>query len=390
MRNRPDVRVINYTLPPGVLMSGIVSELEERGLDPVVVVSSDAYRDDSDSSRRGRRDGVQVLQVPAMPPAIRWLVFLLRAAWVTLARPVPNTVLLTQPPLGFVLLALCARLRGGRVVLHVMDVYPATLTTSVAKRSPLVARLVTLIFEPLAKAGLRLTNCIISLGDCMRDVLVASGAPPARVTVVENWPSLTPAEELQEAARPAEVFRMLYSGNLGTGHDWETMARCLTLEAVEEHWPGRVRIRIGADGRRLDAARAAMAGHPCVEFLEPCSREQLQHRLESADVHLVTLRPEFVGLMVPSKFYNACALGKPVIFVGPGTSQIARTIVREGCGRVVQPGDHEGFKAVVDEYMASPELLSQHARHALSFAARHFADGPPRVADLYSGAREAG
>ena len=47
-------------------------------------------------------------------------------------------------------------------------------------------------------------------------------------------------------------------------------------------------------------------------------------RLSAADIHLVSLQPEWTGTLVPSKFFGSLAIGRPVIFAGSEDSAIAR------------------------------------------------------------------
>jgi hypothetical protein len=50
--------------------------------------------------------------------------------------------------------------------------------------------------------------------------------------------------------------------------------------------------------------------------------EQLANLLVSADAHLITLKPQFVGYVLPSKVYGCIASGKPVLFIGPESSDV--------------------------------------------------------------------
>jgi len=51
--------------------------------------------------------------------------------------------------------------------------------------------------------------------------------------------------------------------------------------------------------------------------------DRLALSLTVPDLHLVTLKPELEGLIVPSKFYSVLAAGRPVLFVGDPESEIA-------------------------------------------------------------------
>src|SRR5262249_48098129 len=76
-----------------------------------------------------------------------------------------------------------------------------------------------------------------------------------------------------------------------------------------------------------------------VHFKPYQPRALLAQSLSAADVHLVSLRPELEGLIVPSKFYGICAAGRPTVFIGDGDGEIARLIERHDCGRTVPMGD---------------------------------------------------
>ena len=68
---------------------------------------------------------------------------------------------------------------------------------------------------------------------------------------------------------------------------------------------------------------------------------------------------EFAGLMVPSKFYGVLAAGRPLIFIGPRTSEVARVVLDEGCGVVVEPGDGEGLSKAVQQLRQDPDAARQ-------------------------------
>ena len=68
-------------------------------------------------------------------------------------------------------------------------------------------------------------------------------------------------------------------------------------------------------------------------------RDQLYASLTLADVHLISMRGEMTGLVVPGKLYGAMAAGRPTLFVGPEHCESADTIRQAGCGLTVRLGD---------------------------------------------------
>jgi glycosyltransferase involved in cell wall biosynthesis len=69
-----------------------------------------------------------------------------------------------------------------------------------------------------------------------------------------------------------------------------------------------------------------------VRFLPYQPRENLRALFNAADVHLVTLRDEVSGMVVPSKYPSALAAGKPVLLVGGRGTEMRDEIGREGIG----------------------------------------------------------
>jgi hypothetical protein len=114
-------------------------------------------------------------------------------------------------------------------------------------------------------------------------------------------------------------------------------------------------------------AEVARRGLTSVDFKHYQPRALLAPSLSTADVHLVSLRPELEGLIVPSKFYGICAAGRPTLFIGDGDGEIASLIRRHDCGRSVSVGDGAALARTVLALAADPVAcrgLGQRARQA--------------------------
>jgi glycosyltransferase involved in cell wall biosynthesis len=77
--------------------------------------------------------------------------------------------------------------------------------------------------------------------------------------------------------------------------------------------------------------------------------------LSVPDVHLVCLKPDLEGLIVPSKFYGICAAGRPSLFVGDPDGEIARALRRGECGHSVATGDAAALAACVEALRADAD-----------------------------------
>jgi len=89
-------------------------------------------------------------------------------------------------------------------------------------------------------------------------------------------------------------------------------------------------------------------------------------RLASADIHMISLRQGWEGVVVPSKFFGSLAAGKPLLYCGTSDSCIAEIIQKEGFGFVV---DKNNVKNIADRF----EELSKNKTDLLNMQEAPFA-----------------
>ena len=212
-------------------------------------------------------------------------------------------------------------------------------------------------------ASLRGAEMNVVLSRAMAARLAASGVPRPRLTVIPNWADgerirpLAPRHNpLRAAWGLGDRFVVGYSGNLGCAHAVEPLLELIALLADE---PGLAFLFIGAGAgyRPLRAALAAR-GLENVVFRPYQDQALLPQSLTVPDVHLVTLRPEWEGLVVPSKLYGALAAGRPVVFIGDPEGDVAR-IVRDGPGLVARPDAMPALAAELRALRRDPARLAR-------------------------------
>jgi glycosyltransferase involved in cell wall biosynthesis len=86
--------------------------------------------------------------------------------------------------------------------------------------------------------------------------------------------------------------------------------------------------------------------------------------LSAPDVHLISLKPDLEGLIVPSKYYGIAAAGRPAIFVGHPEGELARIIRDSGTGFGIRDGDGAGLAEAILELAGNPELAAEQGRRA--------------------------
>jgi len=260
----------------------------------------------------------------------------------------------TDPPLISVVAALAARLRGARLINWLQDIFPETA----ARSGMWLARgLLGVLARGLRNWSLRRAVANVALGERMA-AEVRRFAPGGRVQVIPNWadgaairPLVPAASALRREWHLEGMFIAGYSGNLGRVHDCETLLAAARLLRKESE----LVFAVVGGGFHFPHVLAQRLANVAVRGYVP--EEQLGESLAAFDVHIVTLRPEFEGLVVPSKFYGAMAAGRAVIFVGDADGEIARLIKQDGCGLTVAPGDAAGLAGAIRELRADPQRL---------------------------------
>jgi hypothetical protein len=116
---------------------------------------------------------------------------------------------------------------------------------------------------------------------------------------------------------------ILYSGNWGVPHDEDTF-----VDAYAEYRRQSKRglaLWLNAIGAKADRVESAIRTRRApIHRSRLVSLRDLPRLLTAADVHLITLRDEFVGYVVPSKIHACIASGKRLLFVGSADSEVHR------------------------------------------------------------------
>ncbi|HEX9670257.1 MAG TPA: hypothetical protein VGC93_12355 [Thermoanaerobaculia bacterium] len=192
------------------------------------------------------------------------------------------------------------------------------------------------------------------LGEDQRERLLAQGIPAARIVLKRDpSPVAVPpgTEPLPPPAELAGKTLLLYSGNFGVAHDHETF-----VEGYRRHHgegSGRVGLWLNATGAKADRVEAALRdlGLP-FHRSRPLPLELLPRLLVTPAAHLITLRDEFVGYVLPSKVHGCIASGKAVLFVGSARSDVHRlcaAALPPDRYRRVEVGDAAGVARALEE-----------------------------------------
>jgi glycosyltransferase involved in cell wall biosynthesis len=255
-----------------------------------------------------------------------------------------------------------ARLRRRPFVLIAMDVYPDVI---VAHGALAAGSLINCVLEAIFRHAYRSARRVVSLGPVMSRRLIDKGVVSDRIREISNWATgptsvvRGAANRLREEWRLGTDFVLLYSGNLGIGHEFETFLR--GFAAARRSAAEAVLVIIGKGSRLQETQQLVrqLGLESAVRFADLVPAERLPESLGVADLAVATLREGFEGLIVPSKVPGYLARGIPVLYVGP-RSDIDHLIERYDCGYSLRNGDVAGVAAaILDAYADRERLLAR-------------------------------
>jgi glycosyltransferase involved in cell wall biosynthesis len=372
----------------GQLLHDLARTLHQRGHEVHVIASQGAY------SGGGERlpaeetiDGIHVHRTAAtglgrsniLFAALDYLTFYVLATLrcFTLRKMDVCLVLTTPPFIGLVGVVLHA-LRGTRLALWTMDLYPeVAIECDVLPAGSMRHR----FFAALSRLTYRKAAAIFALGEHMARRLTDAGADPETVYVVHNW---VPREVVYPVDRAESHMRrslqptpdqvvLMYSGNIGRGHGLDAAVDAIARLTPDQRRHVRV-VFVGSGRMRQPLLEKVeqLGLQDTVEFRDYQPLEMLSDSLGAADVHLVGQRPDMVGLIVPSKLYGILAAGRAVLFVGPEQCEVADILRSSGVGWIAQPHDPQSIAEALQGILENRSALRQKGRDARSFYEARF------------------
>jgi colanic acid biosynthesis glycosyl transferase WcaI len=370
---KPSIAVLYHFFPPddtisAVLFGDVASGLASRGWHVSAHPSTRSSQDDEVClSPREEWRGVSIRRIwrPNLRQAsdagrflnAAWMIFRWSMLALTL-RPRPDVLLVgTDPILSLSVARVWTIFSPGTKVVHwCHDIYPeAAIADGLLPRRGLLTR----FFAALMGSAYRKCSLIVDLGPCMRALLLKYPSAAKRETIVP-WAFEEPDAPLPMAvSERLAVFgnarlALLYSGSFGRAHSYKEI-----LDLAELLHPRGVKLVFSVRGKRQEELKKAVEQRSAdIGFVPFASSDKLQDRLACADIHVVTLRSDWTGMVVPSKFFGALAAGRPVLFVGSADSSLARWIQEFEIGWVLTSENLHQVSEQLLSYMESTEKIA--------------------------------
>jgi len=378
----PTLVVISQVYAPdpaavGQHITDVSEAMAARGWRVIVYTARRGY-DDPSRTYPGRelRNGVDVRRLPLSSLgkssiAIRLVggaLFLLQAtAAALLVRGVTAVLVSTSPPFAHVAALTLRALRSLPFVWWVMDVNPDQL---IASGRLTTTSALSRLLEAANRAALRTAFAVIVLDRFMRRRMLAKGASDATLHTIRPWSHNLAAASVDAESNPFRIrhapddaFVVMYSGNHAMQHPLETLLAA--AERLENDESIRF-VFVGGGAGKMAVEERIRAGARNILSLPFQPRESLATSLAAADVHVVSMADNVVGIVHPCKIYGALAAGRPILFFGPSQSHVGDLLHGAAYGVVIQHGDVDGTIRAIRGFQS----LTAAARSAIGQAAR--------------------
>lgn len=280
----------------------------------------------------------------------------------------PDVIFASSPPLPVAAAAMAVAFRH-RVpwVMDVRDLWPEVAVVLGELNDSRMIRAA----ERLEKRLYRSAAAIVTVTDSFCSDIAAKTSDGAKISVIRNgttplWLGLGGTEVNRiPLGLPTNRFVWTYAGNVGIAQGLE-----VAIDAAAELDDGYQLLIIGSGPmleRMKQRAEALPPGR--VVFHDLVEPALAAHYLRASDATLVPLAslPE-MEKFVPSKLFDCCAVGRPVILAAEGESrQLAE---RAGAVYPVPPGDPGALATAVRELRSDPELRKELGERGSAFASQ--------------------
>ena len=363
----------------GQLLTDLSEDLIKAGYQVRVVTGNPKYTCDKNNKipRREIYKGIEIIRLyntvfkkyRMTGRVLNYLTFHFFVFFQALFHEKPDLVFVLSTPPFISLSGLILKVfKGSKVIYNVQDLFPDLAV----ELGELKNKLFIKFLKKLSKLIIRKVDKVIVVGEYMEkktgEELLKETSKNNHIITIHNWADGDKIKVLRGDIEDNFLrkkwglegkFVVLYSGNIGYLHEFDTLisaADCIFKEGLTEI----VFIFIGEGIKKNYIKEKVRQKRLSNVLLFPYqSYEILNYSLGIASVSLVTLEKGFEGMVVPSKIYGILASGKPVVAVVGGKSEIVEIIEKGQCGKIVKIGDYQALVKCIKSYYENPTKCSE-------------------------------
>ncbi|RMH10900.1 MAG: glycosyltransferase WbuB [Planctomycetota bacterium] len=369
----------------GQHMHDAAAELVRRGYRVVVLTSGRGYDDPTVKYKaRETLDGVEIRRTAlssfgkkSIPlRVLAQLIFLVQCvARGLFVRDLQGVLVSTSPPMASVAALIVRFFRRVPLVYWVMDLNPDQMVElgKLKPNSPLVK-----LFNMFNRYILRRARAVVALDRFMAERLNRKLDVSDKLDIMPPWAHDSALEVVPHESNPFRAehglgsgpegkFCVMYSGN----HGFSTPVVTVLEAAVRMQDRENLRFFFIGGGVGKKDVRETIEKHKPTNIVDLPYQpfDRIKYSLSAADVHLVSVGDDVVGVVHPCKVYGAMAVARPILLLGPDPCHVSDIIREHKIGWHIKHGDVEGAIATIDQILATPreelEAMGKRARRLI-------------------------
>lgn len=342
----------------GQHMHDAAAEIVRRGHEALVLCSARGYDDPTKRyAARETREGVDIRRMPLSSFGKKTILHRLAGQGLFIAQILLRGLLSrhdailvsTSPPMCSLVAVVIRTIRRKPIVYWAMDINPdQVLAMGVMRPGSMPVR----AMDWLNRRILGCAHTVVALDRFMAERLRAKRDIPGLLHVDPPWPHDDHIETIDHADNPfrrdhtlgdgrapGSKFVVMYSGNHSPANPLDTI-----LAAAD-----RLRQRhdivflfIGGGKAKKQVEDAIARGSTNIRSLPYQPIETLKYSLSAADVHVVSVGDDVVGIVHPCKIYGSMSVARPVLTFGPVPSHVSDLVQGLKIGFHHAHGDVDG------------------------------------------------
>lgn len=265
----------------------------------------------------------------------------------------------TNPPFVYFIVPFIKLFKSKtKVLMWSFDLYPEAIFVSNKK----LPRIYEKILKRIAKYCYNQLDVIVDIGPCMRNIYRKYNHSASEYTLppwsfVEPTAILSTCNETRKKLFKDTALTLLYTGTIGNAHDFSFF---LKLARELNRRKASVGFCFAGFGNRFDDLKSQINDKDTnisfAGFVE--TDQELEKRLSSADIMLISLKKEWTGVSVPSKYFSALSIGKAVLFSGSKDSALSFWTKKYDLGFQLEKKSINRVADLLSEISLNPELIS--------------------------------
>lgn len=245
-----------------------------------------------------------------------------------------DIILTPSPPLTAGLLSgLVARVRGGKAIYNVQEIYPDILFKSGGVSNKFIISILRL----LEKFTYNMSASVVTIDNKFAKT-IKDRVPTGRLKVIPNFVDTTIYRNIPTVDLPDELLfegkKVIgYVGNLGKVQDWEAVISMIDILAIED--PSYHLLLVGG-GSEFEYLQNEASTRANMEVWSYRPREWVPYIINRCDIHVISMNKasDYDGL--PSKIYTILACARPILAATSSDSPLA-SVIKNSKGGIVVP-----------------------------------------------------